>query len=110
MSGLLPKFINIRRGGYAVIIIGIGKLLHVTNSSFSPRQALITKCAAMQPWQLSNTDSKFLSVMGSYAIFLAPLSMWPLYRRFSHAFAHNVSQLEYFIASIILSVNRGSPW
>ncbi|KAF7557591.1 hypothetical protein G7Z17_g511 [Cylindrodendrum hubeiense] len=28
----------------------------------------------MQPWVLSNTSSKFLAVMGSYAIFLAPLT------------------------------------
>jgi NCS1 family nucleobase:cation symporter-1 len=52
MSGLCPKFVNLRRGAYAVLCIGI----------------------LMQPWQLANTSNKFISVMGAYSIFLAPLT------------------------------------
>ncbi|RVX74503.1 hypothetical protein B0A52_01629 [Exophiala mesophila] len=52
LSGILPKFLNLRRGAWVVSIIGV----------------------LIQPWQLANSSNKFVTVMGSYAVFLAPLT------------------------------------
>lgn len=52
MSALAPRYFNLRRGGY------------------------VTAAAAfiMQPWQLLNGASKFLTVMGGYGVFLGPMT------------------------------------
>ncbi|KAK7415946.1 hypothetical protein QQX98_005519 [Neonectria punicea] len=50
MAGLWPKYINIRRGGYIMAVIGI----------------------AVQPWQLLTTGTKFLQVLSGFGIFMAP--------------------------------------
>ncbi|KAI1627935.1 NCS1 family nucleobase:cation symporter-1 [Exophiala viscosa] len=50
MSGLWPRYINIRRGSYIMAAVGI----------------------IVQPWHLLNTAAKFLRVMSSFGIFLAP--------------------------------------
>ncbi|KAJ3544058.1 hypothetical protein NM208_g3251 [Fusarium decemcellulare] len=50
MAGLWPKYINIRRGGYIMAMIGI----------------------AVQPWQLLTTGTKFLQVLSGFGIFMAP--------------------------------------
>ncbi|KAL4936574.1 hypothetical protein BDV06DRAFT_227752 [Aspergillus oleicola] len=50
LAGLWPKYINIRRGGYIMAIIGI----------------------ATQPWQLISTADKFLSVLSGFGVFMAP--------------------------------------
>lgn len=55
------------------MIIGIGERGRRSEPSKVARLVIDAR-TVMQPWTLSNTDSKFLSVMGSYAIFLAPLS------------------------------------
>ncbi|KAI0031376.1 permease for cytosine/purines, uracil, thiamine, allantoin-domain-containing protein [Vararia minispora EC-137] len=51
LSGMFPKYINIRRG------------------------ALITFFAAwiVQPWQLANRATTFLTVLSSFSVFLAPM-------------------------------------
>ena len=51
MAGLLPSFINIRRGAY------IGLLLSI----------------AMCPWQLLASASVFISVLSAYSVFLGPM-------------------------------------
>ncbi|KAL5338230.1 permease for cytosine/purines, uracil, thiamine, allantoin-domain-containing protein [Aspergillus crustosus] len=50
LAGLWPKYINIRRGGYIMAVIGI----------------------ATQPWQLISTADKFLSVLSGFGVFMAP--------------------------------------
>ena len=50
MSGLSPRYINIRRGSAIAAVIGI----------------------AAQPWQLLASASKFLRVLSSFGIFVAP--------------------------------------
>ncbi|KAI8671919.1 hypothetical protein NCS57_00668400 [Fusarium keratoplasticum] len=50
MAGLWPRYINIRRGGYIMAVIGI----------------------AVQPWQLLTTGTKFLQVLSGFGIFMAP--------------------------------------
>ncbi|KAK7227519.1 hypothetical protein V2G26_015522 [Clonostachys chloroleuca] len=50
MAGLWPKYINIRRGGYIMAVIGI----------------------AVQPWQLLTTGTKFLQVLSGFGVFMAP--------------------------------------
>lgn len=50
MAGLWPRYINIRRGSYIMAALGI----------------------IVQPWQLLNTAAKFLRVMSSFGIFMAP--------------------------------------
>ncbi|KAL2849704.1 permease for cytosine/purines, uracil, thiamine, allantoin-domain-containing protein [Aspergillus pseudodeflectus] len=50
LAGLWPKYINIRRGGYVMAVIGI----------------------ATQPWQLISTADKFLSVLSGFGVFMAP--------------------------------------
>ncbi|ORY25545.1 NCS1 nucleoside transporter [Naematelia encephala] len=52
LSGVLPKYINIRRGAMIVFVVG----------------------CVMQPWSLLSGANKFLTVMSSYGIFLAPLT------------------------------------
>ncbi|KIX99049.1 uncharacterized protein Z520_05510 [Fonsecaea multimorphosa CBS 102226] len=52
LAGIVPKFLDLRRGAWVVCIVGI----------------------LAQPWQLANTSTKYVAVMGSYSIFLAPLT------------------------------------
>ena len=52
LSGIIPKYINIRRGALLVFVVG----------------------CVMQPWSLLNGANVFLTVMSSYGIFLAPLT------------------------------------
>ncbi|ODV89659.1 hypothetical protein CANCADRAFT_32850 [Tortispora caseinolytica NRRL Y-17796] len=52
LSGLCPRYFNLHRGGYLTAAIAF----------------------VMQPWQLLNGASKFLSVVGGYAVFLGPFS------------------------------------
>ncbi|KAH7309826.1 permease for cytosine/purines, uracil, thiamine, allantoin-domain-containing protein [Stachybotrys elegans] len=50
LSGLWPKYINIRRGSYIMAIIGI----------------------AVQPWQLMTSGTRFLEVLSGFGVFMAP--------------------------------------
>lgn len=50
LAGLLPKYLNIRRGAYISLILSI----------------------AMCPWQLLASAGTFISVMGAYSVFLGP--------------------------------------
>lgn len=50
MAGLWPKYINIRRGAYIMVVIGI----------------------AVQPWQLLSTADRFLRVLSGFGVFMAP--------------------------------------
>ncbi|KAK4939986.1 hypothetical protein LTR10_019838 [Elasticomyces elasticus] len=50
MAGLCPKYINIRRGAYIMVVIGI----------------------ATQPWQLLSTATRFLKVLSGFGVFMAP--------------------------------------
>ncbi|KAM5433313.1 hypothetical protein McanMca71_004132 [Microsporum canis] len=52
LAGLQPKYINIRRGSYIMVIVGL----------------------ASQPWQLLASADKFLSVLSGFGIFMAPLT------------------------------------
>lgn len=51
LSGLFPKYINIRRGAYIGLIISI----------------------AMCPWELLNSAGTFINVMSAYSVFLGPM-------------------------------------
>ena len=51
LAGLIPKYINIRRGAYIALILSI----------------------AMCPWELLSSASTFISVMGAYSVFLGPM-------------------------------------
>ena len=51
LAGIFPRYINIRRD--AIITV--------------------TSAWVCQPWQLINRTSKFLSVVSSFSIFLAPI-------------------------------------
>lgn len=51
MAGLVPSFINIRRGAYIGLILSI----------------------AMCPWQLLSSASVFISVLSAYSVFLGPM-------------------------------------
>ena len=51
MAGLVPSFINIRRGAYIGLILSI----------------------AMCPWQLLASASVFISVLSAYSVFLGPM-------------------------------------
>jgi len=51
LAGILPKYIDIRRGAILTFII----------------------CWVVQPWQLVNNATAFLNVLSSYSVFLAPL-------------------------------------
>ncbi|KAL7948742.1 NCS1 nucleoside transporter family protein [Trichoderma barbatum] len=52
LSSVFPRYINIRRGAYITALL-------------SP---------AVNPWQLVNTATTFLSVLSSYGVFLAPMT------------------------------------
>ncbi|EJU00535.1 NCS1 nucleoside transporter [Dacryopinax primogenitus] len=52
LSGLFPRFLNIRRGAYLTSIVGV----------------------AICPWQLLNVPSTFLTVLSSFSVFLGPLT------------------------------------
>ncbi|KAM5493298.1 hypothetical protein McaMca56_006623 [Microsporum canis] len=52
LAGLQPKYINIRRGSYFMAIIGL----------------------VSQPWQLLTSADKFLTILSSFGIFMAPLA------------------------------------
>jgi len=51
MSALLPRYLNIRRGGYVCAIIGI----------------------CITPWKLLSGASNFLNFLSAYAVFLGPI-------------------------------------
>ncbi|GAB1725115.1 hypothetical protein NU195Hw_g6836t1 [Hortaea werneckii] len=51
-SGLIPSYVNIRRGSYIGLIISI----------------------AMCPWQLLSSAATFISVLNAYSVFLGPLT------------------------------------
>ncbi|KAI9283847.1 NCS1 nucleoside transporter family [Umbelopsis sp. AD052] len=51
MSALLPRYINIRRGGYICAVIGI----------------------CITPWKLLSGASNFLNFLSAYAVFLGPI-------------------------------------
>lgn len=51
MAALFPKFINIRRGSYIVLIISI----------------------AMCPWELLASAATFINVLSAYSVFLGPM-------------------------------------
>ncbi|PTB50692.1 hypothetical protein M431DRAFT_94416 [Trichoderma harzianum CBS 226.95] len=52
LSSVFPRYINIRRGAYITVLL-------------SP---------VVNPWQLVNTATTFLSVLSSYGVFLAPMT------------------------------------
>ncbi|CZT44695.1 related to uracil permease [Rhynchosporium secalis] len=51
LAGLLPKYLNIRRGAYIALVLSI----------------------VMCPWQLLASAGTFISVMGAYSVFLGPM-------------------------------------
>jgi NCS1 family nucleobase:cation symporter-1 len=51
LSGLFPKYINIRRGAYIGLVISI----------------------AMCPWELLSSAGTFINVMSAYSVFLGPM-------------------------------------
>lgn len=52
MAGMLPKWINIRRGCFIAALLSW----------------------AVQPWLFYNTSSTFVATMASFSVFLAPLT------------------------------------
>lgn len=52
LQSIFPKWVNDRRGPFIVAVVGF----------------------AMQPWQLLNSATTFISVVSSYSIFLGPLT------------------------------------
>ncbi|EPQ54370.1 NCS1 nucleoside transporter family protein [Gloeophyllum trabeum ATCC 11539] len=52
MAGLAPRYINIRRGGYVLCVVGL----------------------AINPWRLVGTANKFLTVLSGFGVFLAPMT------------------------------------
>ncbi|CDK28780.1 unnamed protein product [Kuraishia capsulata CBS 1993] len=52
LSGLLPRWFNLKRGGYLTAAFAF----------------------IMQPWSLLNGATKFLTVIGGYAVFLGPFT------------------------------------
>lgn len=50
LAGALPRYFTIRRGGYITVLFA----------------------CIMQPWQLLNSASAFLTVVGGYSVFLGP--------------------------------------
>lgn len=50
LAALAPRYFTIRRGGYFTVILSL----------------------VMQPWQLLNSASNFLTVVGGYSVFLGP--------------------------------------
>ncbi|KAJ6554889.1 NCS1 nucleoside transporter family [Mycena vulgaris] len=50
MSGVFPRYLNIRRGAYITAIVGL----------------------AINPWKLLNTANTFITVFSSFAVFLGP--------------------------------------
>lgn len=51
MAGLVPSFINIRRGAYIGLVLSI----------------------ALCPWQLLSSAATFISVLSAYSVFLGPM-------------------------------------
>ncbi|XP_006457613.1 hypothetical protein AGABI2DRAFT_181761 [Agaricus bisporus var. bisporus H97] len=52
LSAMLPRYIDIRRGAYIILIVGI----------------------AIQPWKILNTPNNFIDALSGYAVFLGPLT------------------------------------
>lgn len=52
LAGTLPRFITLRRGGFVVAIVGL----------------------VIQPWRFLTQATTFLSVIGSFAVFIAPMT------------------------------------
>lgn len=51
LAGLVPRYLNIRRGAYIALVVTI----------------------AMCPWELLASAGTFISVMGAYSVFLGPM-------------------------------------
>ncbi len=52
LAGVLPRFITLRRGGFIVCIVGL----------------------LIQPWRFLTQASTFLAVIGSFQVFIAPMT------------------------------------
>ncbi|KAH9849118.1 NCS1 nucleoside transporter family [Lenzites betulinus] len=87
MSGLFPKYLNIRRGAFVTAALGI----------------------VICPWKLLTGASVFLTVLSSFAVFLGPLtgvmvSDYLVVRRsklrLSHLYMPNKSSIYYFTYGI----------
>lgn len=52
LAATFPKYINIRRGAYITALVSV----------------------ACNPWRLVNTATTFISVLGSYSVFLGPMT------------------------------------
>lgn len=52
LAGSLPRFITLRRGGLIVSVVGL----------------------VIQPWRFLTQATTFLSVIGSFGVFIAPMT------------------------------------
>lgn len=52
VAALWPKYINLRRGAYFVLIVSL----------------------VVNPWQLLSSSSVFLEVLSAYSVFLSPMT------------------------------------
>ncbi|PCH35340.1 hypothetical protein WOLCODRAFT_145775 [Wolfiporia cocos MD-104 SS10] len=82
VAALWPKYINLRRGAYLILLVSI----------------------AVNPWQLVSTSSVFLNVLGAYGVFLSPM----IGMMVSHYY---VIQKRYFkIPDIYIGDSRSIYW
>ncbi|CCL99590.1 uncharacterized protein FIBRA_01608 [Fibroporia radiculosa] len=82
VAGLLPKYINLRRGAYFILLVSI----------------------AVTPWHLLSTSSVFLNVLGAYGVFLGPMTGMMV----SHYY---VIQRRYFkVTDIYIGDKRSIYW
>jgi len=82
VAALWPKYINLRRGAYLILLVSI-----VAN-----------------PWQLLSTSNIFLNVLGAYSVFLSPMTGLMV----SHYY---VIQKRYFkVSDIYLGDKRSIYW
>ncbi len=65
LAGSLPRFVTLRRGGFIVSVLGL----------------------VIQPWRFLTQATTFLSVIGSFGVFIAPMTsilvsdFWAVRRR-----------------------------
>ncbi|KAH9939657.1 NCS1 nucleoside transporter family [Epithele typhae] len=87
MSGLLPKYLNIKRGAVVTALLGL----------------------AICPWKLLGGSSTFLTVLSSFAVFLGPLtgvmvSDYLVIRksklRLTHLYMPNPNSIYYFTSGV----------
>lgn len=72
LTALLPRFFNIRRGGYIAVIVAL-VLVAIVASRTCISADHVFRSPRMQPWRLLSSSSQFTLYLSAYSVFLSAI-------------------------------------